>query len=88
MKTLGGHHTFIMKMWFPWLACVGFIALLPMELLASEQRDLIIHSATTDPRAIFCLIIFLLSYLLVMTEEQTRCENQNRSCSGQASSGQ
>jgi len=72
MKTLGGHHTFIKKMWLPWLACVGFIALLPMELLASEQRDLIIHSATTDPRAIFCLIIFLLSYLLVMTEEQTR----------------
>ncbi len=54
------------------LAFLGLIALLPMEALASEPRDLIVRPGIKDPRAIFCLIIFLLSYLLVMTEEQTR----------------
>lgn len=54
------------------LAFIGFIVCLPLEVFASEPRDLIIRPGTKDPRAIFCLIIFLLSYLLVMTEEQTR----------------
>ncbi len=54
------------------LAFIGFIVCLPLEVFASEPRDLIIRPATKDPRAIFCLIIFLLSYILVMTEEQTR----------------
>ena len=39
--------------------------------VASEIRELVIHPATSDPRAIFCVIIFILSYLLVMTEEAT-----------------
>ena len=51
------------------LAFIGFIVCLPLEVFASEPRDLIVPLATKDPRAIFCLIIFLLSYLLVMTEE-------------------
>jgi Na+/H+ antiporter NhaD/arsenite permease-like protein len=41
------------------------------EALASETRELIIRPGHRDPRAIFCVIVFLLSYLLVMTEEKT-----------------
>lgn len=32
---------------------------------------MILHTAVRDPRAIFCLIVFVLSYLFVITEEQT-----------------
>ncbi len=39
---------------------------------ASEPRELVIHPALSDPRGIFCVIIFILSYLLVMTEESTQ----------------
>ncbi len=42
------------------------------EALASETRELIIRPGQRDPRAIFCVIVFLLSYLLVMTEEKTQ----------------
>ena len=49
----------------------GLLLLLPVEGLASEKRELILHSAVGDWRAILCLIVFFLSYLLVMTEEQT-----------------
>jgi Na+/H+ antiporter NhaD/arsenite permease-like protein len=38
--------------------------------MAAQPRDLVIEPYG-DPRAIFCLIVFFLSYLLVMTEEQT-----------------
>ena len=41
------------------------------EALASEARELVIRPGYRDPRAIFCVIIFLLSYLLVMAEEKT-----------------
>jgi len=40
--------------------------------LASETRELVIRPGHRDPRAIFCVIVFLLSYLLVMTEEKTQ----------------
>ena len=39
--------------------------------LASGVRELIINPGTSDPRAIFCVIVFMLSYLFVMTEEAT-----------------
>ena len=42
------------------------------EVLASETRELVIRPGHLDPRAIFCVIVFLLSYLLVMTEEKTQ----------------
>ncbi len=40
-------------------------------VMALSPRDLVIE-LYSDPRAILCLIIFLLSYLLVMTEEKTQ----------------
>lgn len=54
-----------------WFVLLGLFAWLPAEVLASEERDLILQSAVSDPRAILCLIVFFLSYLLVMTEEKT-----------------
>lgn len=38
--------------------------------VAAQPRSLIIETYT-DPRAIFCVVIFVLSYLLVMGEEKT-----------------
>lgn len=60
-----------MKISFALFTLLALSAGLPTEALASEIRDLILHQAISDPRAIFCLIVFFLSYLLVMTEEQT-----------------
>ncbi|MCK5193227.1 MAG: hypothetical protein KAQ71_05420 [Desulfobulbaceae bacterium] len=62
--------TFI-KTFIPWIILLGLFAWLPSEVLASEKRDLVLHPGVSDPRAIFCLIVFSLSYLLVMTEEKT-----------------
>ena len=59
------------KTFFVWIILLGLFAWLPSEVLASEKRDLVLHPGVSDPRAIFCLIVFFLSYLLVMTEEQT-----------------
>ena len=39
---------------------------------ASEKQELVHKFGLSDPSSIFCLIIFALSYLLVMTEESTR----------------
>jgi len=58
----------------PWLtACIlfGIFILLPLDAYSAEIRENIIHSAINDPRAVFCVIVFLLSYLLVMAEEKT-----------------
>jgi Na+/H+ antiporter NhaD/arsenite permease-like protein len=66
-----GRFKFASNVFFPLLILLGFLACLPIEVLASEKRDLILHPATGDPRAIFCLIVFFISYLLVMTEEKT-----------------
>ncbi|MFB3101014.1 MAG: sodium:proton antiporter NhaD [Gammaproteobacteria bacterium] len=52
-------------------ALVIIATLFSTAVIASETRELIIHPGTSDPRAIFCVIIFILSYLLVMTEEAT-----------------
>jgi len=52
-------------------ALVIIATLYSSAVIASETRELIIHPGTSDPRAIFCVIIFILSYLLVMTEEAT-----------------
>jgi len=62
--------TFI-KTFITWIILLGLFAWLPSEVLASEKRDLVLHPGVSDPRAIFCLIVFFLSYLLVMTEEKT-----------------
>lgn len=48
----------------------GGILLLPWDVMAAAPRDLVVETVT-DPRSILCLIVFLLSYTLVMTEEQT-----------------
>ena len=52
------------------LAAVAVFILCPWHLMAAQPRELVIEPYT-DPRAIFCVIIFVLSYLLVMTEEKT-----------------
>ncbi len=58
--------------WRFFLLIITLILLcLPADALAAEKRDLAMPSAVNDPRAIFCLIVFILSYLFVMTEEQT-----------------
>ena len=53
------------------LALAVFALFFSTELLASESRDLVIRPGLGDPRAIFCVIIFVLSYVFVMTEEST-----------------
>jgi Na+/H+ antiporter NhaD/arsenite permease-like protein len=52
------------------LLAVGIAVLFPWDAMAAKPRDLVVE-AYSDPRAIFCLVVFVLSYLLVMTEEQT-----------------
>jgi Na+/H+ antiporter NhaD/arsenite permease-like protein len=49
---------------------VAMGVLFPLGAMAAQARDLVIEQYT-DPRAIFCVVIFILSYLLVMTEEKT-----------------
>ena len=53
------------------LVLLGGMFLFPPPVLSSEPRELMIHPAPTDPMAVFCLVIFFLSYVLVMTEEKT-----------------
>jgi Na+/H+ antiporter NhaD/arsenite permease-like protein len=53
-----------------WILFVPVI-LLPTAAISAEVREDMISPAIKDPRAIFCVIVFFLSYLLVMTEEQT-----------------
>lgn len=48
----------------------GLAILLPGMVMALSSRDHMIEPYA-DPRAILCLVVFLLSYLLVMTEEKT-----------------
>lgn len=50
---------------------VVITTLLSTAVGASETRDLVVRPGLSDPRAIFCVIIFFLSYLFVMTEEAT-----------------
>jgi len=52
-------------------AFVVFATLYSTAGFASGTRDLVINPGTSDPRAIFCVIIFVLSYIFVMTEEAT-----------------
>lgn len=52
------------------LIVVVTIIFLPWSAMAAQPRELIIEPFT-DPRAIFCVVIFILSYLLVMGEEKT-----------------
>ena len=61
-----------MKVFFA-TACAFFLLMLwPIASLASEPRDRLLVTDPTDiPAAIFCLIVFVLSYLVVMTEEKT-----------------
>jgi len=48
-------------------------ALWPIAAMASEPRTSVLEPDPTKiPAAIFCLIVFVLSYLVVMTEERTR----------------
>jgi Na+/H+ antiporter NhaD/arsenite permease-like protein len=58
-----------MKIPMTLIVVVTFI-LLPWSAMAAQPRELIIEPFT-DPRAIFCVVIFVLSYLLVMGEEKT-----------------
>ena len=67
-----GHKKAAIRLWplSALFGLFGFFCLLPADSWAAEPRDLVL-SAASDPRAIACLIIFILSYLVVMTEEQT-----------------
>ncbi len=55
------------------IVAAGVIALLALETFASTSPQPG-HGlpGLTDPRAIFCLIVFILSYTLVIAEEKTR----------------
>lgn len=48
------------------------VLLLPMNVWAIESRHQLLGQQTSDPMAIFCLLIFILSYILVITEEITQ----------------
>ncbi|NJO37308.1 MAG: hypothetical protein HC871_06410 [Rhizobiales bacterium] len=52
------------------LMAVAIALVFASGAMAAQPRDLVIEPYG-DPRAIFCLIVFFSSYLLVMTEEQT-----------------
>ncbi len=58
-----------MKMLMTFMAA-AIVSLFPWGAMAAQPRELIIEPYA-DPRAIFCVIIFVLSYLLVMAEEKT-----------------
>jgi len=63
-----------MKSLLTLLVITAAVALLPLEALASQPRELTLQGAALDPRALFCLIVFVLSYLLVIGEEKTRLQ--------------
>lgn len=44
----------------------------PSYVFAIEPRKLLLGQPTADMRAIFCLLVFFVSYLFVMTEEKTQ----------------
>ena len=52
------------------VVAAGVASLMPLEAMASTPRDLVLEGVS-DPRAIFCLVVFILSYMLVIAEEQT-----------------
>ena len=50
----------------------GLAFLVPAVAVAAEPREeFLVPDPTGVPAAILCLVIFLLSYLFVMTEEKT-----------------
>jgi Na+/H+ antiporter NhaD/arsenite permease-like protein len=51
------------------LCCASFLS---FNAFAIEPRDQLPSQATADPWAIFCLLVFVLSYLFVITEEKTQ----------------
>jgi Na+/H+ antiporter NhaD/arsenite permease-like protein len=51
------------------LTAAAITILPPLEAMAEGSREMLIEH--TDPLAIFCVIVFALSYLLVMAEEKT-----------------
>lgn len=48
--------------------CASFLS---FSAFAIEPRDQLLGQPTADPSAILCLLIFILSYLFVITEEKT-----------------
>jgi Na+/H+ antiporter NhaD/arsenite permease-like protein len=52
------------------LGGAGIAVFLPFCVLASQPRELFVEPYS-EPWAIFCLIVFVLSYLLVIAEERT-----------------
>ena len=62
-----------MRVFFTTAFAVFAAALWPIASMASEPRaNFLVPDPTEIPAAIFCLVIFLLSYLVVMTEETTK----------------
>ena len=59
-----------MKKLIALLTVVGTVVLFPWDAMAAQSRELVIVPHT-DPLGIFCVVIFVLSYLLVMAEEKT-----------------
>lgn len=53
------------------IVAVLLISLLPVAAQASEVRDSYLGFDVTDPGALLCVFIFVLSYLFVITEEKT-----------------
>lgn len=47
-------------------------ATVPVAVIAAEPRETLLGQPTADLRAIFCLFVFFLSYLFVITEEKTQ----------------
>ena len=52
------------------IAVTASLVVLPTVALSSEVESLGLREAAGDPRAIFCLIVFVLSYLAVIGEEK------------------
>jgi uncharacterized protein (DUF486 family) len=51
---------------------IGLAILAPIDALASEPREkFLVPDPTEIPAAVLCLVVFFVSYLVVMTEEKT-----------------
>lgn len=69
--------SFIWMHYIPWnrlsfVFTVCSALLFSFNALAVEPRDEVLSQLTTDPKGIFCLLVFMSSYLLVITLEKTQ----------------
>ena len=59
--------------WTLWVLLIGCaVALMPASTWGAEPRETLLGQRTADWRGIFCILVFLVSYLFVISEEKTQ----------------